>query len=126
MYYIVSYSPVSYGTYEFPQWAEIMGLLISFSSMIWVPAYAIYYLLSQPGTFREVSFENRITCAKIGIWVLKPYYIYILIQYTGWLACKACLGVSKQVFHLSGVFNLCVLRLLDHAPLDGQSAAGTV
>ncbi|TRY72221.1 hypothetical protein TCAL_03876 [Tigriopus californicus] len=53
IYYIVSYQPVTYGTYEFPLWAEILGLFISFSSMIWVPAYAIYYLISQPGTLKE-------------------------------------------------------------------------
>lgn len=54
IYYIVSYKPVTYGTYEFPFWAEILGLFISFSSMIWVPAYAIYYLTTQPGTLKEV------------------------------------------------------------------------
>eukprot|EP00095_Tigriopus_kingsejongensis_P007990 maker-scaffold269_size230758-snap-gene-0.24 protein:Tk07990 transcript:maker-scaffold269_size230758-snap-gene-0.24-mRNA-1 annotation:"sodium- and chloride-dependent gaba transporter 1-like" len=53
VYYIVSYKPITYGSYEFPQWAEVLGLVISFSSMIWVPAYAIYYLLSRPGTLRE-------------------------------------------------------------------------
>ena len=55
VYYIISYSPVTYGSYEFPQWAEIMGLMISFSSMIWIPAYMVYYLCSQPGSFREVT-----------------------------------------------------------------------
>ena len=30
-----------------------MGLLISFSSMIWVPIYAIYFLIKTPGTLKE-------------------------------------------------------------------------
>ena len=63
IYYIVSYEPVQYGKpgeYEYPKWAETMGLLISFSSMIWVPLYAIYYtihgvMFDSSGTIAEVS-----------------------------------------------------------------------
>jgi len=56
IYYIYSYEPVQYGKpgeYEYPKWAETMGLLISFSSMIWVPLYAIFY------TARGVLFESQ-------------------------------------------------------------------
>ena len=50
--YIYSYSPVTYGEdYNYPKWAEILGLIISFSSMTWVPIYAIYYSIS--GLFEE-------------------------------------------------------------------------
>lgn len=53
---MLSYKPVTYGEdYEYPKWAEYMGLCMSFTSMIWVPGYAIYYLVTQPGTLREVS-----------------------------------------------------------------------
>ena len=56
VFYIFSYEPVRYGEdYAYPKWAEGMGLCMSFASMVWVPGYAIYYLLTQPGTFREVS-----------------------------------------------------------------------
>ena len=63
IYYIVSYEPVQYGKpgeYEYPKWAEIMGLLISFSSMIWVPLYAMYYtihgvMFNSSGSIAEVS-----------------------------------------------------------------------
>ena len=41
-------------TYEYPPWGEALGFMISFSSMIWVPGYFIYYLLTTPGTWREV------------------------------------------------------------------------
>ncbi len=57
VFYCLSYEPVKYGTdYTYPKWAEYMGLCISFTSMIWVPGYAIYYLATAPGTFREVRF----------------------------------------------------------------------
>jgi len=61
IYYIVSYEPVQYGKpgeYEYPKWAETMGLLISFSSMIWVPLYAIYY------TIHGVMFNSSGTIAE--------------------------------------------------------------
>ena len=41
-------------TYEYPPWGEALGFMISLSSMIWVPGYFIYYLLTTPGTWREV------------------------------------------------------------------------
>ena len=51
MFYVVSYQAVTYGKdYIYPAWAEGLGLCLSFSSMIWVPVYAIYYLATQPGT----------------------------------------------------------------------------
>ncbi|CAB3370461.1 Hypothetical predicted protein [Cloeon dipterum] len=53
IFYCVQYVPVTYGTYEYPDWAEILGLCISFSSMVWIPAYAIYYVLCMPGTIME-------------------------------------------------------------------------
>merc|ERR1712048_599910 len=40
--------------YEYPPWGEALGFMISLSSMIWVPGYFVYYLLSTPGTWREV------------------------------------------------------------------------
>ena len=40
----VSYSPVTYGTYTYPTWAEAIGLGLSLASMVWVPLYALYFL----------------------------------------------------------------------------------
>lgn len=54
IFYCVSYTPVKYGNdYVYPEWAEGMGLCMSLASMIWVPGYALYYLLSRPGTILE-------------------------------------------------------------------------
>ena len=55
VFYVISYEPVTYGKdYEYPKWGEMMGLCMSFASMMWVPIYAIYYVLTQPGTIVEV------------------------------------------------------------------------
>jgi solute carrier family 6 GABA transporter-like protein 1 len=54
-FYFIKYSPIKYGNdYEYPAWGEALGFLISLSSMIWVPGYAIYFMLTTPGTWREV------------------------------------------------------------------------
>jgi len=56
-FYLVSYNPVTYGSYTYPDWAEILGLCLSCASMVWVPIYALYYLVKTPGTLKE-----RIRC----------------------------------------------------------------
>jgi len=53
VFYIMTMKPVKLGEYEYPDWAEGIGLGLSFSSMIWIPGYAIYYLVSQPGSFMQ-------------------------------------------------------------------------
>ena len=54
MFYFVKYTPISMADYEYPPWGELLGFMISLSSMIWVPGYFVYYLLTTPGTWREV------------------------------------------------------------------------
>ena len=41
--------------YVYPTWAEALGLMMSLSSMVMVPGYAVYYVLTQPGTIMQVS-----------------------------------------------------------------------
>ena len=61
-FYCYSYEPVKYGSdYHYPKWAEMVGLAISFSSMMWVPVYAIYYILTQPGSIMEVMTQKPVS-----------------------------------------------------------------
>lgn len=54
VFYFAKYTPITYGgTYAYPWWGEALGFCISGSSMIWVPGYAIYFLLTTEGTFQE-------------------------------------------------------------------------
>nr|CAD7429474.1 unnamed protein product [Timema monikensis] len=54
VFYCVRYEPTKYGkSYEYPWWAETMGFMMSFSSMIWIPAYAIYYVVTSPGSLKQ-------------------------------------------------------------------------
>ncbi|KAK7792946.1 hypothetical protein R5R35_008084 [Gryllus longicercus] len=53
-FYCIQYEPIKYGkSYQYPTWAEAIGLMMSIASMIWVPAYAIYYVVASPGSFKE-------------------------------------------------------------------------
>ena len=54
-YYISQYTPVKFGKdYKYPIEWEALGLVISLSSMVCVPIYAVYYVVSGPGTIMEV------------------------------------------------------------------------
>lgn len=54
VFYFAKYTPIKYGNdYHYPLWGEVLGFMISASSMIWVPAYAIYYLWTTPGSLKE-------------------------------------------------------------------------
>jgi len=56
-FYVIQYIPVTYGeNYQYPWWAEVIGIIISLSSMLWIPGYAAYYIITTPGTLREVVF----------------------------------------------------------------------
>ncbi|XP_026282924.1 sodium- and chloride-dependent GABA transporter 1-like [Frankliniella occidentalis] len=50
---VVQYLPMRYGDYDYPGWGEAVGLLISCASMLWIPGYAVYYMLATKGTFAE-------------------------------------------------------------------------
>ncbi|OAD62007.1 Sodium- and chloride-dependent GABA transporter 1 [Eufriesea mexicana] len=50
----VQYTPLKYGSnYEYPAWAEVVGVCLSLSSMIWIPGYALYYVIVTPGSIKE-------------------------------------------------------------------------
>ncbi|EZA62293.1 Sodium- and chloride-dependent GABA transporter [Ooceraea biroi] len=54
VFQIVQYKSLKYGSnYEYPTWAEIVGVCLSLSSMIWIPAYALYYVIVTPGSIKE-------------------------------------------------------------------------
>ncbi|KAJ3643224.1 hypothetical protein Zmor_025948 [Zophobas morio] len=66
----VQYVNLTYGSYKYPDWAEIIGFGLSISSMIWVPLYAFYFAVSGPGTFVEnlkEGFRPHIKMRKISI-----------------------------------------------------------
>ncbi|KAI9549873.1 hypothetical protein GHT06_007259 [Daphnia sinensis] len=68
LFYVIQYIPVTYGeNYQYPWWAEAIGITISLSSMLWIPGYAVYYIVTTPGTLREVLAKGVTpVCAETG------------------------------------------------------------
>lgn len=54
LFSLYQHKPIDYVGYVFPWWGEGVGWFLALSSMICVPAYAIYLYMVTPGTFSEV------------------------------------------------------------------------
>ncbi|XP_078682720.1 sodium-dependent proline transporter-like isoform X1 [Branchiostoma floridae x Branchiostoma belcheri] len=50
---LVQFNPVTYGDYEYPNWAEIMGLLMGLSSCLLIPVVAVIQVCRQKGSLLE-------------------------------------------------------------------------
>ena len=59
LFYCFKWEPVKYGSVEYPNWAHGIGFLMSFSSMMWIPGYALYYLATNNGSLKDVSCVLR-------------------------------------------------------------------
>uniref|UniRef100_A0A1B0FKI7 Transporter n=1 Tax=Glossina morsitans morsitans TaxID=37546 RepID=A0A1B0FKI7_GLOMM len=53
VYGLIGYEPLSYEDYTYPGWANALGWCIAGSSVIMIPAIAVYKLLTTPGTFKQ-------------------------------------------------------------------------
>lgn len=51
---LVKYEPMKYKNYEYPWYGNAFGWLLSLSSIIWIPVYAIYKLISHKGDFKNI------------------------------------------------------------------------
>ncbi|CAH0555838.1 unnamed protein product [Brassicogethes aeneus] len=64
------YRSLTYAEYKYPHWADALGICISFMSMMWVPLYAIYYVLTEPGSIVQnirAGFKAKIKERRISI-----------------------------------------------------------
>ncbi len=69
--YCISWTPVKYGKVEYPMWAHVIGFTMSLASMLWIPGYAIYYILTQRGSLRDVSCFCLFICSTWPTWLKK-------------------------------------------------------
>ncbi|KAH7938393.1 hypothetical protein HPB49_023168 [Dermacentor silvarum] len=54
LFSVIKYQPIVYAkTYEYPWWGEMLGWFMALASMVMIPAYMIYFLLTTPGSLRE-------------------------------------------------------------------------
>ncbi|XP_066261098.1 sodium- and chloride-dependent GABA transporter 1-like isoform X2 [Euwallacea similis] len=82
----MEYTQLRYGDYNYPLWANILGLGISFSSMLWVPVYAIYYVFTEPNSVIE-NFKAGI------IPIIKQRKISICDRTTGQMITQSKVGL---------------------------------
>lgn len=60
MFSVIKYQPIVYAnTYTYPWWGEMMGWFMALVSMIMIPAYMIYFLITTPGTLRQVRVSQN-------------------------------------------------------------------
>lgn len=63
-------------------WAEVIGVCLSLSSMIWIPVYAIYYVVVTPGSIKEVKFYfSLISSFDIDRSILFEFYMSKNLQF---------------------------------------------
>ncbi|KAI5719128.1 hypothetical protein M8J76_005554 [Diaphorina citri] len=53
VYGLTTYEPLSYESYVYPQWANVLGVAIASSSVIMIPGMAVYQMIITPGTFMQ-------------------------------------------------------------------------
>nr|XP_033783187.1 sodium-dependent proline transporter isoform X1 [Geotrypetes seraphini] len=53
VYSIVKYQPSEYGSYRFPFWAEVLGILMGLASCLMVPLGMVFAILKEEGTVWE-------------------------------------------------------------------------
>lgn len=52
---LVTYSPLKYDGYEYPDWGQAIGWIMALSSIACIPVVMIYKLATTPGSFQEVT-----------------------------------------------------------------------
>ncbi|XP_058969876.1 sodium- and chloride-dependent taurine transporter [Pocillopora verrucosa] len=50
---LVTYSPLEYNGYKYPDWGETIGWIMALSSIVCIPIVMIYKLATTPGSLRE-------------------------------------------------------------------------
>lgn len=89
---IVKMETLTYDDYTFPPWASLIGWGITMSSMLFVPAYAIYKFLTVRGTFKEVGgrSKRRDAVLKIGIALVFKSRCFTYPNLCGRETCMHC------------------------------------
>lgn len=59
---LFNYEPLTHADYNYPWWANVLGWCIAISSMIMIPAMAIYKMCITKGSFLEVSIVSFLNC----------------------------------------------------------------
>lgn len=72
VYSIVKYQPSEYGSYRFPAWAELLGILMGLLSCLMIPAGMLLAVLREEGSLWEVSLFFLPAFSPPALW-LSPF-----------------------------------------------------
>ena len=76
---VIQWQGVSYNNKPYPGWAEFLGWLMALSSMVLIPAFAIYQLWKTPGTVTEVRIlfliSHVVVCLSYQTWCRLTFVI---------------------------------------------------
>ena len=76
---VIQWQGVSYNNKPYPGWAELLGWLMALSSMVLIPAFAIYQLWKTPGTVTEVRIlflnSHVVVCLSYQTWCRLTFVI---------------------------------------------------
>uniref|UniRef100_A0ACB8EIX7 Sodium-dependent proline transporter n=1 Tax=Sphaerodactylus townsendi TaxID=933632 RepID=A0ACB8EIX7_9SAUR len=62
VYSIIKYQPSVYGTYQFPPWAEVLGILMGVFSCLMIPMGMVFAVLQEEGTlWQRIQQASRST-----------------------------------------------------------------
>lgn len=54
LFSVIDYEPIVYAKiYSYPWWGQLMGWGMALASMMWIPLYVVYFLLTTKGTLKE-------------------------------------------------------------------------
>ena len=73
IFYVWKWKPLKYRKVEYPMWAHSLGFCMSFASMMWIPIFAVYYILKQRGSLkdvRQIYWKNIFLSAKCYFWLI--------------------------------------------------------
>lgn len=120
MYNIIKYQPSEYGSYRFPAWAEILGILMGVLSCLMIPVGMVVAVLREEGTLWEVGCSGAQNCwgepQKCAGVTTSPCQACISWKFLHSLSWKC---VSPSLLAAHGVWEMTYPRAFQLCPLPG-------
>ncbi|XP_074114588.1 sodium- and chloride-dependent glycine transporter 2 isoform X2 [Cotesia typhae] len=80
-YQMYIFTPVYYGKYVFPNWANLIGIFIGLSTLAPLPLYFIYCLYKGPRNWNLFRLTERWGPSKKTSWQLHCYIVVLVVAY---------------------------------------------
>ncbi len=97
---IVSHSPVTYGTYQYPGWALCIGWFFALCSMLPLPGVLIYRLTKSEGPLFQVSKQHHHFIPT------KPFHNHdiVSVHFNNFYCTEICDKLSRDLAMLTYIY----------------------